>query len=279
MTSPSMGAEPIRGHRLFGSAFQRHSVTSWWVMPGGSRGLAPTEYASSFPGFAGILILGGMRLALFLTLSVVSALSQEPLRQQIRVIARDARGEVSVACSLPGSALNCDLNPNAHPPMQSVFKLPLGVAVLHQVEQGALSMDQPVRFLQQDRILPHVYSPLQDKYPNGGIDVPLRELLRLCVSLSDNIAADILLRLAGGPKAVNTFIAGLGVNGFHLEDDEAVLHRDVSAQYRNWFEPVGAVQFLRRISDHSPLTAEHTDMLLGWMTSDARPRIGRNSTS
>jgi beta-lactamase class A len=213
-----------------------------------------------------------MRLALLLTLSVGSALSQEALRQQIRVIARDAQGEVSVACSLPGSALNCDLNPNAHPPMQSVFKLPLGLAVLHQVEQGALSMDQPVRFLPQDRILPHVYSPLQDKYPNGGVDVPLRELLRLCVSLSDNVAADILLRLVGGPKTVNTYIAALGVNGFHLQDDEAVLHRDVSAQYRNWFEPAGAVQLLRRISDHSPLTHEHTDLLLGWMTSDARTK-------
>lgn len=133
-------------------------------------------------------------------------------------------------------------------------------------------MDQPVRFLPQDRILPHVYSPLQDKYPNGGVDVPLRELLRLCVSLSDNVAADILLRLVGGPKTVNTYIAALGVNGFHLQDDEAVLHRDVSAQYRNWFEPAGAVQLLRRISDHSPLTHEHTDLLLGWMTSDARTK-------
>ena len=40
----------------------------------------------------------------------------------------------------------------------------------------------------------------------------------------------------------------------------------MSAQYRNWFEPAGAVQLLRRISDNSPLTSEHTDLLLGWMT-------------
>src|SRR5262249_20288388 len=162
-------------------------------------------------------------------------------------------------CSLPGSAVNCDLDPNAQPPMQSVFKLPLAVTVLHQVEQGTFSLDQPVRFRPEDRILPHVYSPLQDKYPGGGVDVPLRELLRLTVAQSDNVAADILLRLAGGPKAVNAYIASLGVSGFHLEDDEAALHRDVSAQYRNWFEPGGAVQLLRRISDDAPLTREHND--------------------
>jgi beta-lactamase class A len=213
-----------------------------------------------------------MRLALLLALSVLSALAQEPLTQQIRAIAGEAHGKVSVACSLPGSALNCDLDPNAQPPMQSVFKLPLAVAILHQVEQSALSLDQPVRFLPQDRILPHVYSPLQDRYPDGGVDVPLRELLRLTVSRSDNVAADILLRLVGGPKAVNTYIAAVGIGGVHLQDSEATLHHEVSAQYRNWFEPAGAVQLLLRISDHSLLTTEHTQLLLGWMTQDARAK-------
>jgi beta-lactamase class A len=213
-----------------------------------------------------------MRLALLLTLSAVSALAQESLRQQIRAIALEAHGKVSVACSLPGSALNCDLDPHAQPPMQSVFKLPLGLMVLHEVERGTLSLEQPVRFLPEDRILPHVYSPLQDQYPEGGVDVPLRELLRLTVSLSDNVAADILLRLMHGPKAVDTYIAALGIRGFHLRDSEAVLHGEVAAQYRNWFEPAGAVQLLRRIIYLSPLTSEHTELLLGWMTPAVRTK-------
>jgi beta-lactamase class A len=149
--------------------------------------------------------------------------------------------------------------------MQSVFKLPLALTILHQVEQGKFSLDQPIRFLPQDRILPKPYSPLQDKYPQAGVDVPLETLLQMSVSLSDNTAADILLRLAGGPKAVSEYIAALGITGFHLRDGERALHRDPSLQYRNWFEPRGAVQLLQRISDYSPLTAEHTDVLLNWM--------------
>jgi beta-lactamase class A len=120
--------------------------------------------------------------------------------------------------------------------------------------------------------LPHVYSPLQDQYPNAGVDVPLHELLRLTVSRSDNVAADILLRLVGGPQTVNAYIAPQSIRGFHLEDNEAVLHLDVSAQYRNWFEPAGAVQLLGKIRDNSLLTPEHTQLLLGWMTSDARTK-------
>lgn len=192
------------------------------------------------------------------------------LGQKIRSIAAEAEGRVAVACSLPGSLLNCDLNANAKPPMQSVFKLPLAVTVLHQIEQGSLSLDQAVRFRPDDRILPHVYSPLQNKYPEASVDVPMLELLRLTVSLSDNVAADILLRSVGGPKAVTDYIASLGVVGFHLEDGEDVLHRDVTAQYRNWFEPTGAVQLLRRISDSSSLSSTHTALLLGWMETSVK---------
>jgi beta-lactamase class A len=90
----------------------------------------------------------------------------------------------------------------------------------------------------------------------------LRTLMQMTVALSDNTAADILLRLAGGPKVVNDYISSLGITGFHLLDGERALHRDVTLQYRNWFEPQGAVQLLRKISDHSPLTVEHTGLLL-----------------
>ncbi len=149
--------------------------------------------------------------------------------------------------------------------MQSVFKLPLVVTILHQVEQKKFSLDQSIRFRPEDRILPKPYSPLQDKYPDAGVDVPLRTLLQMTVSLSDNTAADILLRLAGGTNVVSEYVASLGITGFHLRDGERALHRETSLQYRNWFEPRGAVQLLRKISDHSPLSAEHTALVLDWM--------------
>ena len=202
---------------------------------------------------------------LFVAQQCAPLTAQEALQKQIREIAKDAQGKVSVACSLPGTALNCDVDALSHPPMQSVFKLPLAVAVLHQVEEGKFSLDQPIRFRREDLILPKPYSPLQDEYPSADVDVPLNRLLQLTVGLSDNTAADILLRLAGGPSVVRDYFASLHVKGFHLEDGEHELHRDVQAQYRNWFEPEGAVQLLRTISDHSPLTAQNTSLLLGWM--------------
>src|SRR5580700_10771334 len=110
-----------------------------------------------------------LRFRFFTTLlalmSAANVLAQPNLQQQLGAIAAEAKGKVSVACSLPGSPINCDLNPHAHPPMQFVFKLPLAVMTLHQIERGALSLDQAIPFRESDRILPHSYSPLQDKYP------------------------------------------------------------------------------------------------------------------
>ena len=206
-----------------------------------------------------------MRFALVILIFSSSTFAQTALQQKISVIAADARGKVSVACSLPGSDLNCDLNPHTRPPMQSVFKLPLVMTSLHLIEEGKFSLDQPVRFLPSDRILPHTHSPLQDKYPEANVDIPLRELLRLAVSLSDNSAADVVLRVIGGPEVVQHYMNSIGVDRFQLKDGERELHRDVAAQYRNWFEPASAVKLLRRISDDSPLSTEHTTLLLAWM--------------
>ncbi len=154
--------------------------------------------------------------------------------------------------------------------MQSVFKAPLALTVLHSVEKGRLSLDETVRFRASDRILPHAYSPLQDEFPGAEVDVPVSRLLSLAVSLSDNVAADILLRLIGGPSVVDRYLRQCGIDGFHIQDDEAALHRDESRQYRNWFEPSGAVHFLRMLNDRPPVTAEHAALLLGWMQGSTR---------
>jgi beta-lactamase class A len=195
------------------------------------------------------------------------------LQQKVRNIAAQAQGTVGVACSLPGTALSCDLNANTKAPMQSVFKLPLALVVLHEVEQAHLSLDQQVRYRTDDRILPQTHSPLQQKYPEANVDVPLQELLRLAVLESDNVAADILLRMIGGPKVVSDYIASLGIAGFHLEDGEHALHREQAAQYKNWFTPAAAVQLLRLISDGPPINPAHTALLLRWMEASVKSRL------
>lgn len=197
--------------------------------------------------------------------------AQTTLSEQVAAIAKDARGTVYVACSLPGVTLDGDLNPHGHAPMQSTFKLPLAVVMLQFVEHGGFRLDQPIDFLPSDT-RPGLYSPLQDEHPKGGVTVPLRELLALAVSQSDNVATDILLRLIGGPPAVQRALDALGFPAIHVRDGEGTIQADDTTQYRNDAEPAAMVALLRLLSDRSPLTPEHTALLLHWMTDSPTGR-------
>jgi beta-lactamase class A len=200
--------------------------------------------------------------ALLLTLTTPLT-TQTPLHQQIAEIAKDAKGTVYVACSLPGTKLDCDLNEHGHPPMQSTFKFPLAMAVLHQIELGKLQLDQPIRFLKSDRSV--TYSPLQEEFPEGDVDVPLRKLIKLSVETSDNSATDIELRLIGGPAVLQRYLDSLGFAAIHQQDSEHTLHGDQRLQYRDYAEPTAMVALLRLLADHSPLNPEHTALLNRWM--------------
>jgi len=201
--------------------------------------------------------------ALLLLLSATIATAQAPLHQRLTAIAQQAQGKVYVACSLPGVKLDCDLNPHGHPPMQSTFKFPLALAVFHQVELGKLKLDQPIRFLPSDRY--PTFSPLQDKFPNANVDVPLRTLLKLTVTESDNIASNLLLRAIGGPPVLQQYLDSLGLSAIHQQDSEQTLHGDQTLQYRDSAEPAAMVALLRLVADHSPLNPAHTALLNTWM--------------
>src|ERR1700683_2347874 len=196
------------------------------------------------------------------------------LNHEIEGIAIQARALVGVSCSLPGLMLDCNLNADEKLPMQSVYKLPIGMATLHAVEQSHLDLSQPVQFLSADAVRTGQHSPLRDMHPQGGVTVPVQELLRLAVSESDGTASDILLRVLGGPVVVDRYIRSLGIQGIAVVDSEKTLGRDVKAQYRDTSTPSAIVRLLRLLADDSPLSADHTAILLDFMsqggTSNAR---------
>ena len=174
---------------------------------------------------------------------------------------------MGVACALPETELDCNFNEHAKLPMQSVYKLPIAITVLHQVEMGRLRLAQPVKFQPADVISSRQHSPLREAHPQGGVDVPLQELLRLAVAESDGVASDILLRVIGGPKVADEYIRSLGIDGIRIVDTEKSMGRDMTVQYRNSAEPQALVALLRLVSDHSPLSTENTQKLLDWMSN------------
>lgn len=99
-------------------------------------------------------------------------------------------------------------------PMQSVFKLPLGAAVLAEVDARRLSLDQTIVIEEKDISPP--FSPIADAWPSRR-SYTVRELLVAAVGGSDNTAADVLMKAIGGPGAVTGWLAQERVEGLRVD--------------------------------------------------------------
>jgi len=105
-------------------------------------------------------------------------------------------------------------------PLQSVFKAPLGAAVMAEVEAGRLKLDDVVLIEDVDLSPPH--SPIADAWP-GRNTYTVRELLERAVGDSDNTAADVLMKRVGGPGAVTAWLQGRKVNNIDIDRYERQL--------------------------------------------------------
>ncbi len=189
----------------------------------------------------------------------------QELRKQIEQIASAAKGRVGVAALLLETGETVSLNPQDHFPMQSVYKLPIGMASLKQVDAGKIQLDQKVRVTKDDFIGGASHSPIRDKYPNG-VDLSVSELMGWMLLESDGTASDVLMKLAGGPEAVHAYLTELGIKDMIVLDTEKAFAQDQSLQYRNWASPEAAVALLRALHERRGLSESSQGLLLKLMT-------------
>jgi beta-lactamase class A len=188
----------------------------------------------------------------------------EELQKQIEQIASAAKGRVGVAAEVLETGESVSLNPHEHFPMQSVYKLPIGMAVLAQVDSGKLDLEQRVRVEKSDFVHSGQHSPIRDKNPKG-VELSLRELLRYAVSESDGTASDVLLRLVG-VDAVRKYLSNQGIAEMIVANSEKEIGQDWQTQYRNWASPAGSLQLLRHLHEESGISEQSQLLLYKFMT-------------
>ncbi len=184
------------------------------------------------------------------------------LQREVQQIAALAKGRVGVsALILESGETIVSLNAQDHFPMQSVYKLPISMAVLKEVDAGKLKLDQKVPVTKEDYVGSHAHSPIRDKYPKGT-ELTVDELLRFALSESDGTASDVLMRLAGGPQAVQAYLTGLGISEMTILDTEKALAGDHSLQYRNYASPAAAIAVLSALHNRRGLSESSQALLL-----------------
>jgi beta-lactamase class A len=188
------------------------------------------------------------------------------LREQIERIASSARGRVGAAVMLveTGESLVA-FNADQKFPMQSVYKLPIAMVVLRQVDNGTLTLEQKVKVEKNDFISGRQHSPMRDKNPRG-VELSVRELLGFAVSESDGTASDVLMRLAGGAEAIMKDLRSLNVSGVMVVNTEKEFGENQSLQYQNWAQPESLMVLLRALQEGRGLSADSRALLLQFMT-------------
>jgi beta-lactamase class A len=96
------------------------------------------------------------------------------LRNRIKQISETTKGRVGVTATVLETGESVSLNGNQRFPMQSVYKFPIAMAVLAQVDRGKLKLDQKMRIKASDVVRG---SQILDR-KSVGVELTLAELLK-----------------------------------------------------------------------------------------------------
>ncbi len=239
---------------------QLDELATFSINPDAQFDLMRRRYAASDP----ITLLAAWKSGDPITQADPNKLSA--LQQTMERLARAAGGRVGAAVCLLERDQFVSVHGDKVFPMQSVYKLPIAMAVLHEVDEGRLRLGQEVEITPHELEPASLYSPIRDKFPTGT-KLTLHELIGYAISQSDNVASDILLKLAGGPQAVTKFLRGLGLDEVTVAASEREMAADEGAQYRNWATPRGAVKMLAVLHKGAGLSPRSQAVLSAAMTA------------
>lgn len=160
------------------------------------------------------------------------------LNTRIQEIVASKHAKVGLAIKGQNEKDTLFINGNEHFPLQSVFKFHIALAVLSQVDKGKYSLSQKINITKKD-LLPDLYSPVRDRYPNG-VTLPLSEILAYTVSQSDNVGCDVLLRMIGGPGVVERYCNRIGIQDISIKINEEEQQSNWNSQFKNSTTPKAA---------------------------------------
>lgn len=199
-------------------------------------------------------------VVLLICLSTTVHAQTTALRKTIDAIATHSKAHIGVAALLLETGDTLTYSGNDHYPMQSVYKFPISLAILHQVDLGKYKLDENITITKDD-IMPLGHSPIREAHPQGGVTMTVREISRYNIQESDGTACDVLLRLMGGTKKTDAYIKSLGVTGINIATTEKEQQKDDTTQYRNWATPIGITQLYKVFFQGNVLSKKTYDTL------------------
>lgn len=146
-------------------------------------------------------------------------------------------------------------------PMCSSFKWLAAAHVVHRVDRGLEQLDRRVPF-GREVLLP--WSPVTEKHADGT-GMTVAELCQAAITISDNAAANLILRTLGGPEGLTQFARLLQDPVTRLDRWEPELNEATPGDARDTSSPRAMAALLQRCVLGDALSANAREQLAQWL--------------
>lgn len=212
-------------------------------------------------------------LSLLLFLPYAHAQKMDELRKRLHAYVDTLDATVGVAV-ITAEDDSLTVNNDIRYPMMSVFKFHQALALSDYMAGKHLPLETRIRIKPEDLQLKGTWSPLRDKYPNGGVELTIADLMTYTLRQSDNLACDILFDRFMPPKAVDAFIKKQGIDDVSIQYNETAMSNDHDLCYDNWSTPYSTALLVDRFIDKKivgdPYFTFIRDLMLGCATGTSR---------
>jgi beta-lactamase class A len=148
-------------------------------------------------------------------------------------------------------------------PLCSTSKV-LGVsAILRRSMNDSVLLQRRVTYGANDLV---AYSPIAETRVATGMTVS--ELCAAALDYSDNTAANLLMKLLGGPQAVTAFARSIGDDMFRLDRWETELNTAIPGDPRDTSTPAAMARSLQRLALGDALGPDQRERLQAWLRAN-----------
>lgn len=145
--------------------------------------------------------------------------------------------------------------------MCSTFKAPLAAMMLAEADAGRVSLSEELPVSEADVIF---HSPVvKENLARGRMTV--EELSAAIVRVSDNAAANILLKQVGGPAGFTSFLRRCGDDTTRLDRIEPELNMNTPGDPRDTTTPSAMLDLMQTLLLGNALTPVSRQKLIHWM--------------
>jgi beta-lactamase class A len=220
-------------------------------------------------------LLAASALPLASACTAWSAKSQQTASAEAQLAALESSvgGRLGVAALDTGSGARVQHRATERFPLCSTFKTMLAAAILARSERDSSLLERRVSYGKSDLL---TNSPITEKHLGQGMTVAA--MCAATIQYSDNAAANLLMKILGGPAAVTAFARSIGDQTFRLDRWETELNSAIPGDPRDTTSPEAMAASLQRLVLGDALGAAQRGQLETWLlgntTGAARIRAG-----